>query len=446
MSTLFPPFFQQVDSNGAPLSGGKLYFYQTGTSTPQDTYTSSTLGTPNANPVVADSNGRWGPIYLGTSADYKVILKDASDVAIKTLDPVFASGISGRVVVSDSSYSATVSDRVIAYTTLTGPRVVTLPAASDFPAGTPLLLVDESGSASTTNTLSFAPNGSDLINGANSTTLVISVAYGSAQIESNGDTKWTIVRKAAAPLAQTSARSYLSGLGTSNNSGTPNTKIDVAAGVCADDTNAQMLPLAATTLDCSGTGANGLDTGTLANSTWYHLFVIGKTDGTTALLASTSISAPTYPTGYTLKRRIGSFKTDGSAHILAFVQAGDEFLLVAQQNDVSGDTTLTTSAKLYTLASVPTGIKVRALVSILITGSGSTTVRFLSPDQTATAPTSQGVGGNLSIVSGTTGNAAAGSFSIRTNSSGQIQAIASAAISAVSIATEGWIDRRGRDA
>ena len=46
-----------VDADGftKPAVGYKLYAYAAGTSTPKDTYTSSTLGTANANPVILDS-------------------------------------------------------------------------------------------------------------------------------------------------------------------------------------------------------------------------------------------------------------------------------------------------------------------------------------------------------------------------------------------------------
>src|SRR5260221_7622465 len=122
-------------------------------------------------------------------------------------------------------------------------------------------------------------------------------------------------------------RSYLAGLTLSNDGTAPNTKIDVAAGVCADDTNAAMISLpSGGAIDCTIAGANGLDTGSLAASTWYHAFAISKPGGSSpALLASTSLASPAFPSGYTLKRRIGSFKTDATAHILGFVQHGDEF-------------------------------------------------------------------------------------------------------------------------
>ena len=74
-------------------------------------------------------------------------------------------------------------------------------------------------------------------------------------------------------------RSYLAGLGLSNDATTPNTKIDVAAGVCADDTNALMLSLAAGVIDCTMTGVNGLDAGALATGSTYHsVYAIAKAE------------------------------------------------------------------------------------------------------------------------------------------------------------------------
>src|SRR5260221_12624952 len=122
-------------------------------------------------------------------------------------------------------------------------------------------------------------------------------------------------------------RSYLAGLTLSNDGTSPNTVIDVSAGICADDANVAMLSLpSGQTINGATTGAGGLDTGSLAASTWYHAFVIGKPGGGAgALLASTSLASPAFPTGYTLKRRIGSFKTDASAHILGFIQVAAYF-------------------------------------------------------------------------------------------------------------------------
>lgn len=66
-------------------------------------------------------------------------------------------------------------------------------------------------------------------------------------------------------------------------------------------------------LSTASSGAGGLDTGAIAASTWYAVWVIGKTDGTLAAMLSLSATAPTMPTGYTLKARYGWVRTDANA-------------------------------------------------------------------------------------------------------------------------------------
>lgn len=78
---------QYIDSDGNPYSGGKLYFYEAGTTTPLTTYTTPT-GTAHASPIVLDSAGRIpdaSGVFL--SADtYKEVLHDANDVEIYSVD------------------------------------------------------------------------------------------------------------------------------------------------------------------------------------------------------------------------------------------------------------------------------------------------------------------------------------------------------------------------
>lgn len=81
------PRVQVFDSNGNPLAGAKLYAYQAGTSTPQNTYSDSALSVANANPVVADANGVFGAIFM-LPADYKFILQTAAGVTVWTADNV----------------------------------------------------------------------------------------------------------------------------------------------------------------------------------------------------------------------------------------------------------------------------------------------------------------------------------------------------------------------
>ena len=96
-----------------------------------------------------------------------------------------------RTAVSDATYTAVTNDRLIAYTAITAARLVSLPAASAYPTGTRLIIVDESSSCSATNTITIAPAGTDTINGAVSA--VLSAPYAYVAIESNGSNKWTVV-------------------------------------------------------------------------------------------------------------------------------------------------------------------------------------------------------------------------------------------------------------
>lgn len=88
MSDLFVLPRQSVfDGSGNPLNGGLLNFYETGTTTRLDTFSDDALSTANANPVVADSAGRFGAIFM-KDQDYKVVLTDSDAVEIWNADPV----------------------------------------------------------------------------------------------------------------------------------------------------------------------------------------------------------------------------------------------------------------------------------------------------------------------------------------------------------------------
>lgn len=80
------PKIQFFDANGNPLVGGKLYTYASGTTTPLATYTDSSGGTPNANPVILNSRGE-ASVWLGSSS-YKFKLTTSTDVEIWTVDDI----------------------------------------------------------------------------------------------------------------------------------------------------------------------------------------------------------------------------------------------------------------------------------------------------------------------------------------------------------------------
>jgi hypothetical protein len=81
--------WQFFNDSGVPLTGGLLYTYQAGTTTPAPTYT-STLGTvANTNPIILNAAGRPpSEIWLDNAYRYKFVLKTAADVLIWTMDNI----------------------------------------------------------------------------------------------------------------------------------------------------------------------------------------------------------------------------------------------------------------------------------------------------------------------------------------------------------------------
>jgi hypothetical protein len=93
---------QFFDNNGNPLSGGKLYSYVAGTTTPQTTYTNASGSTAHTNPIVLDSAGRvaTGEIWVTASQNYKFVLKTSAEVTIATWDNI--TGINGTGITSNA--------------------------------------------------------------------------------------------------------------------------------------------------------------------------------------------------------------------------------------------------------------------------------------------------------------------------------------------------------
>jgi len=91
LSLLAGAGWQFFDDNGDPLSGGKLFTYAAGTTTPQVTYTSSSGATANANPIILNAAGRLsgsGEIWLTEGVLYKFVLNDSNNVLIGTYDNI----------------------------------------------------------------------------------------------------------------------------------------------------------------------------------------------------------------------------------------------------------------------------------------------------------------------------------------------------------------------
>jgi hypothetical protein len=91
-----------------------------------------------------------------------------------------------------------------------------------------------------------------------------------------------------------------------------------------------ILPAVNLTATITSSGVNGLDTGSEATNTWYHIYVIYN--GTTvASLLSTSATSPTMPSGYTYKKYVGAVYNNGSSNFDLFQQRGDYVAIVRTQ-------------------------------------------------------------------------------------------------------------------
>lgn len=189
-----------------------------------------------------------------------------------------------------------------------------------------------------------------------------------------------------------------------------------------------------------GTGNGGIDTGAIANSTWYHVWLIQRVDtGVVDVLFSLSATAPTLPANYTRKRRLGAMLTDGSAQWVKFTQKGNEFLWSIPVGDYVAVNAAVTTAITLTLK-VPTGIQVNALFSWTVTGNVNNGTNLVTAlDQTDSAPTTSL---NTQIVPAGATNAS--SLSIRTNTSAQIRVRFANSTTDYYVSTQGWIDPRGQ--
>jgi hypothetical protein len=254
--------------------------------------------------------------------------------------------------------------------------------------------------------------------------------------------------------ASTSAlpRGYIDGLITANNATDATNDIDFAEGVARDYTNTVDMTGTAMTkrLDADfaeGTG-NGMRYTTAITDTTYHLFLIGKVDGTTDYFAYTGVD-PTavLPSGYVYFRRVASILREGGA-IVPYIQKNDKFSRKVPIASVAAITSPGTSAVSRTLH-VPIGIKVDAIISAAAARGGGglgNTILITSLDQTDTAPSSTL---NHIDVSATavTDHRSTYQDEVCTNTSAQIRTrhSASDANLVFSIYVNGWVDTRGKD-
>lgn len=94
--------WQFFDNSGNVLTGGKLYTYAAGTTTPLTSYTSVAGNVAHTNPMILDASGRipnGGQVWLALGVSYKFVLKTSADVQIWSADNI--NGIAGAGLVEN---------------------------------------------------------------------------------------------------------------------------------------------------------------------------------------------------------------------------------------------------------------------------------------------------------------------------------------------------------
>jgi hypothetical protein len=152
MATLFQ-ILQFFDGNGAPLSGGKIYWYISGTTTLKDTWRDQGKVQAHTNPIILnddgtipDGSGGRGGIWLDGS--YKIKITDSSDTLILTQDVINAydqldwtgltatiadlNSTSTNTISKNTTYAITIADRnkTILADATSAPFTINLPAAA----------------------------------------------------------------------------------------------------------------------------------------------------------------------------------------------------------------------------------------------------------------------------------------------------------------------------
>jgi microcystin-dependent protein len=188
-----------VDSNGAPLAGYKLCFFDAGTSNETTVYKDSDAQTVWSQPITLDSGGGLeDAIYVEAGAFKEKLMAsdadDCTDTAIYTLDDIpgaldidtlsvdFAKPET-PVLSKATNYTVVVGDigKVINVDATGGAVTITLPTAATAGDGGQVYVRKTDASA---NAVTIQTVGADTINGASTAT--ISSQYGAKGIVSNG--------------------------------------------------------------------------------------------------------------------------------------------------------------------------------------------------------------------------------------------------------------------
>ena len=102
---------QFFDNNGVILTGGKIFTYEAGTTTPLASYTSLSGNTAHTNPIILNAAGRvpnGGEIWIALRR-YKFVLETSTGVLIASYDNVGSSFNAAAIIANFTGNGSTVA-------------------------------------------------------------------------------------------------------------------------------------------------------------------------------------------------------------------------------------------------------------------------------------------------------------------------------------------------
>ncbi len=208
-SLLFNPKMQFFLSTGAVAAGAKLFIYSPGTTTKQNTYTTSALSVANPNPITLDSGGypanSGSPIDIYVTGSVKLVLAPSTDsdppvAAYWTEDNVTTLGQLVSTVSKTANYTVLLTDRdkLITCDASSGNITLTLPSAATCGSGFNLKIKKTDSSS---NSVIVDGNASETIDSA--TTLTTTQQNAFLEIWCDGTQWWTTQRATSNFITQT---------------------------------------------------------------------------------------------------------------------------------------------------------------------------------------------------------------------------------------------------
>lgn len=323
-TTLLPNGKQCFTTASGAVVSGSLNMYVPNTTTPKQTWQDSAQAVLNSQPIQLDANGCAiiygtgiyrqqlydGPVVGGVTTGNQIWDQLTTDTSAfnSTFWAGTAAGTPNVITVVDTGFNGT--DGSVIQFVANGTNTA---SATLNPSGFGAILIQKD---TTAGPVSLA--GSEIVQGN-----VISVVYYSSTASFHLlNAVIASASGASAPLCGATGLVITNGA-TPNSliSMTANSAVMVSsAGLVINRSNVS-LPIINTTLGNVTSTANGMDGEVPGTSQWLNIWMIDN-GAAAAGLVSTSATAPTMPSGYNYKCRMGAMRVDGSSNLLRTKQAG----------------------------------------------------------------------------------------------------------------------------